>query len=67
MKKFKNRINDKESYINTADYREASILFEHTFDHLIKYVDCFFDNDGFFYLITEFCEVTQLARGLLKI
>jgi serine/threonine protein kinase len=59
MKKLKKKI-DQDYFINTSDYREASILFEHNYEYLIKYVDCFFDNDGYFYLITEFCEVIYL-------
>ena len=66
MKKLKIRINDKDHFVNTTDFREASILYERNNEYLIKYVDCFFDYESFFYLITEFCEVTYLYN-LLRI
>jgi len=52
----------KKQFLESREFREAKILYdlkseENFCKHVIKYEDCFFDEENYFYLVLEFCQV----------
>ena len=64
IKKLYAPVNKKE-FIQNKNYREFKILYDLNSDgklspYVIKYVDCFFDQDNYVYLVTKFYQVIKL-------
>ena len=55
----------KKQFLESSEFREAKILYdlkseENYCKHVIKYEDCFFDEENYFYLVLEFCQVIPI-------
>ena len=55
----------KKKFLESSKFREAKILYdlkseENYCKHVIKYEDCFFDEENYFYLVLEFCQVIPI-------
>ena len=63
IKKLKTSIGSemRKQFLECNEFREAKILYSLSSTetvNIVQYVDCFFDKDNYFYLVSEFCEVT---------
>jgi hypothetical protein len=60
VKKLKEKIDSKfrQAFLKSHEFRETKLLHELPYcDYVVKYIDCFFDDYDFFYLVLDFCEV----------
>jgi hypothetical protein len=62
LKKLRLTIKNKEEFLQSKKIRECNILLQMrpSNDHVVRYVDSFFDHLDHFYLITEYCDVFEI-------
>ncbi len=61
-------IQNKDEFLKSKKIRECNILlqFQSFNNHVVKYVDSFFDQLDFFYLVTEYCDVLMKKHEKLR-
>ena len=62
IKKLKTSIGSemRKQFLDCDEFRETKILYSLSLTetvNIVHYVDCFFDQNNYFYLVSEFCEV----------
>ena len=54
----------RKQFLDCDEFREAKILYSLSLTetvNIVQYVDCFFDQNNYFYLVSEFYEVYTYA------
>jgi NIMA (never in mitosis gene a)-related kinase len=60
-------LNDEEKleFLKSNEIREAKIYYAlPSNEYIVKFIDCFFDQSNYFYLVLEYCEGGSLDRKI---
>jgi len=58
LKRLKDKIENKNEFLNSELYREAKLYnLLSSCDYIVQFEESFFDENDYFYLVMEYCEV----------
>ncbi len=57
----------RKDFLDCNEFREAKLLHDlaasnEFSEFIVRYEDCFFDKENYFYLVSEFCQVNELLN-----